>query len=67
MRTRIIVGGDGRCGSRHGTTEKLGQIWDGQLGGEFPVWFFEVEGEMIWGATARMIHELLSLVLVTPR
>ena len=32
----------------------------------FPVWFFEVEGELIWGATARMIHELLSLVLVTP-
>jgi 8-oxo-dGTP pyrophosphatase MutT (NUDIX family) len=28
------------------------------------VWFFEVEGEMIWGATALMIHELLSLVLV---
>jgi 8-oxo-dGTP pyrophosphatase MutT (NUDIX family) len=30
------------------------------------VWFFEVEGEMVWGATARMIHELLSLVLVAP-
>jgi 8-oxo-dGTP pyrophosphatase MutT (NUDIX family) len=30
----------------------------------FAVWFFEVEGEMIWGATARMIHELLSIVLV---
>jgi 8-oxo-dGTP pyrophosphatase MutT (NUDIX family) len=29
----------------------------------FTVWFFEVEGEMIWGATARMIHELLSVVL----
>jgi 8-oxo-dGTP pyrophosphatase MutT (NUDIX family) len=29
----------------------------------FPVWFFEVEGEMIWGATARMVHELLSIVL----
>jgi 8-oxo-dGTP pyrophosphatase MutT (NUDIX family) len=29
----------------------------------FPVWFFEVSGEMIWGATARMIHELLSVVL----
>ncbi len=28
-----------------------------------PVWFFEVSGEMIWGATARMIHELLSIVL----
>jgi 8-oxo-dGTP pyrophosphatase MutT (NUDIX family) len=32
--------------------------------GTLTVWFFEVEGEMIWGATARMIHELLSLVLV---
>jgi 8-oxo-dGTP pyrophosphatase MutT (NUDIX family) len=30
----------------------------------FAVWFFEVEGEMVWGATARMIHELLSVVLV---
>jgi hypothetical protein len=27
------------------------------------VWFFEVAGEMIWGATARMIHELLRIVL----
>ena len=31
--------------------------------GSFPVWFFEVAGEMIWGATARMLHELLSIVL----
>jgi len=30
----------------------------------FAVWFFEVEGELIWGATARMIHELLSVVLL---
>jgi 8-oxo-dGTP pyrophosphatase MutT (NUDIX family) len=30
----------------------------------FPVWFFEVEGELIWGATARMIHELLQVVLL---
>ena len=29
----------------------------------FPVWFFEVSGEMIWGATARMLYELLSVVL----
>ena len=28
----------------------------------FPVWFFEVAGEMVWGATARMLHELLSIV-----
>ena len=32
----------------------------------FPVWFFEVAGEMIWGATARMLYELLSVVLVGP-
>lgn len=31
--------------------------------GSFPVWFFEVSGEMIWGATARMLHELLRIVL----
>jgi hypothetical protein len=35
------------------------------------VWFFEVSGELIWGATARMLYELLSVVLVgaavTPR
>jgi 8-oxo-dGTP pyrophosphatase MutT (NUDIX family) len=27
------------------------------------VWFFEVQGELIWGATARMLHELLGVVL----
>ena len=36
---------------------------DGE-GGGLTVWFFEVEGEMIWGATARMIHELLTVVLL---
>ena len=36
----------------------------GSSDNSFAVWFFEVEGEMIWGATARMIHELLSIVLV---
>ena len=35
----------------------------GRPGGEFPVWFFEVAGEMVWGATARVLVELLSLVL----
>jgi 8-oxo-dGTP pyrophosphatase MutT (NUDIX family) len=34
--------------------------------GSFAVWFFEVEGEMIWGATARMLYELLSVVLLPP-
>jgi 8-oxo-dGTP pyrophosphatase MutT (NUDIX family) len=31
--------------------------------GEFPVWFFEVEGETVWGATARTLVELLCLIL----
>jgi 8-oxo-dGTP pyrophosphatase MutT (NUDIX family) len=32
---------------------------------EFPVWFFEAGGEIIWGATARILVELLSLALGT--
>ena len=31
---------------------------DGRSGGEFPVWFFEVAGETVWGATARVLVEL---------
>jgi len=41
-----------------------GRVIPGSSDNSFAVWFFEVEGEMIWGATARMIHELLSIVLV---
>jgi 8-oxo-dGTP pyrophosphatase MutT (NUDIX family) len=41
-----------------------GQSTPESADGFHTVWFFEVEGEMIWGATASMIHELLSLVLV---
>jgi len=36
---------------------------DGRPGGEFPVWFFSVAGETVWGATARVLTELLCLVL----
>jgi len=39
---------------------------DGQPGGEFPVWFFRVAGEIVWGATARVLTELLCLVLGVP-
>lgn len=28
-----------------------------------PLWFFDVEGETVWGATARILFELLSVVL----
>jgi 8-oxo-dGTP pyrophosphatase MutT (NUDIX family) len=35
--------------------------------GEFPVWFFEVAGETVWGATARTLVELLCLVLGVSR
>ena len=36
----------------------------GSVGHPFPLWFFEVAGEMIWGATARMLYELLTVVLL---
>ena len=39
---------------------------DGSPGSEFPVWFFPVAGEIIWGATARVLTELLCLVLGVP-
>lgn len=40
-----------------------GRVIAGSPDNSFAVWFFEVEGEMIWGATARMVHEILSIVL----
>jgi 8-oxo-dGTP pyrophosphatase MutT (NUDIX family) len=40
-----------------------GRAIEGSDDNSFPVWFFEVAGEMIWGATARMLHELLGIVL----
>ena len=40
-----------------------GRTIPGSPDNSFPVWFFEVSGELIWGATARMLHELLSIVL----
>jgi 8-oxo-dGTP pyrophosphatase MutT (NUDIX family) len=38
--------------------------WDipGQAG-DRPVYFFELEDDLVWGATARILHELLSLVV----
>lgn len=31
--------------------------------GTFPIWFFELDGDTVWGATARIIVELLRRVL----
>jgi 8-oxo-dGTP pyrophosphatase MutT (NUDIX family) len=33
--------------------------------GERPMYFFELEGETVWGATARILHELLVMVTGT--
>ncbi|HET9442418.1 MAG TPA: CoA pyrophosphatase, partial [Acidimicrobiales bacterium] len=42
------------------------EIWD--LGGtERPVYFFDVAGETVWGATAFMLHDLLALVALVAR
>jgi 8-oxo-dGTP pyrophosphatase MutT (NUDIX family) len=43
-----------------------GRVIAGSADNSFPVWFFEVSGELIWGATARMLYELLTVVLVGP-
>jgi 8-oxo-dGTP pyrophosphatase MutT (NUDIX family) len=43
-----------------------GRVMAGSEDNSFPVWFFEVAGELIWGATARMLHELLHVVLLGP-
>ncbi|HUI04877.1 MAG TPA: CoA pyrophosphatase [Acidimicrobiales bacterium] len=42
-----------------------GRPWPGAAGGDgsFPVWFFELPDDTVWGATARMLVELLRLVL----
>jgi 8-oxo-dGTP pyrophosphatase MutT (NUDIX family) len=40
-----------------------GRVIEGSEDNSFPIWFFEVAGEMIWGATARMLYELLGIVL----
>ncbi|MST35191.1 NUDIX domain-containing protein, partial [Acidimicrobiaceae bacterium USS-CC1] len=42
------------------------EIWERE-GGAFGVHFFEVPGETVWGATARMLRDLLDRVLPAPR
>lgn len=43
-----------------------GRVIAGSEDNSFPIWIFEVSGELIWGATARMLYELLRIVLVGP-
>lgn len=33
--------------------------------GTFPIYFYRVPGEVVWGATARVLTELLALVTET--
>jgi 8-oxo-dGTP pyrophosphatase MutT (NUDIX family) len=40
-----------------------GRSIPGSADDTFPVRFFEVSGEMIWGATGRMLYELMTIVL----
>lgn len=37
--------------------------WDFPFGEDRPVYFFDLPADLIWGATARILHELLSLVV----
>jgi 8-oxo-dGTP pyrophosphatase MutT (NUDIX family) len=40
-----------------------GRIIPGSPDNSFPIRFFEVSGELIWGATARMLSELITIVM----
>ena len=40
-----------------------GRAAPGSPDGSYPVWFFDVATETVWGATARMLVDLLSVVL----
>ncbi|HEY5023483.1 MAG TPA: CoA pyrophosphatase [Acidimicrobiales bacterium] len=42
---------------------RLMPVADSGADGSFPVWFFELPHDTVWGATARMLVELLRLVL----
>jgi hypothetical protein len=40
------------------------EMWSRDGGAtEFPVFFFDLPDDIVWGATARILHELLGLVL----
>jgi 8-oxo-dGTP pyrophosphatase MutT (NUDIX family) len=41
-----------------------GRVVTGSDDNSFPIWIFEISGELIWGATARMLYELLCIVLL---
>ena len=41
------------------------EVWN-FLGGERPMMFFDVVGDTIWGATARILYGLLSLITASP-
>ena len=37
--------------------------WDFPFGTDRPVYFFDLPADLIWGATARILHELLALIV----
>ena len=41
--------------------------WWHTVQGERPIFFFELDDETVWGATARMLHQLLLLAHPTSR
>ena len=40
------------------------EVWTFPDGAERPMHFFELDGDTVWGATARMLRELLDVVLI---
>jgi len=52
-----------RLADRPGSTERPAATETGGPEGWYPVWFFELPGDTVWGATARILVELLEAVL----
>jgi 8-oxo-dGTP pyrophosphatase MutT (NUDIX family) len=42
------------------------EVWEFGAGDERSIQFFELVGDTVWGATARMLFELLSILIDTP-
>lgn len=41
--------------------------WDTEFGTDWPMHFFHLADDIVWGATARILHELLELVTLSGR
>lgn len=44
-----------------------GELWTFPDGQERPVHFFDLPDDIVWGATARILHQLMDLIVLAPQ